>query len=133
MSALQTVVASDARITVLQREAELLEADAEGASAAPPLPGGEPKASPPPPAPRGGGESFMVSELQNEIAKLSLEEKAARLAEVYEDLDVLASSIMLPRMFLSPEICRYAGERERETERDKQGERKRQTHMYVAC
>ncbi|CAM9816469.1 unnamed protein product [Ectocarpus sp. 12 AP-2014] len=99
VSALQTVVASDARITVLQREAEYLEADAEGASAAPPLPGGGTKASPPhpqPPAPRGGGESFVVSELQNEIAKLTLEEKAARLAEVYEDLDVLASPILIP-------------------------------------
>ncbi|CAN0009327.1 unnamed protein product, partial [Ectocarpus fasciculatus] len=100
VSALQTVVASDARITVLQREAELLEVDAEGTSAAPPVPGDETKASPPhphPPAPPanggGGGDSFMMSELQKEIAKLTLEEKAARLAEVYEDLDVLASPI----------------------------------------
>ncbi|CAN0095335.1 unnamed protein product [Pylaiella littoralis] len=96
-SALETVVASDARITALQLEVELLEADAEGstadAAALPPAPASQqtsPHLQPPPAGATGGGEpSSMVSELRQEIAKLSLEDKAARLAEAYEDLDVL--------------------------------------------
>lgn len=98
-SALETVVASDARITALQLEVELLEADAEGstadAAALPPAPASQqtsPHLQPPPAGATGGGEpSSMVSELRQEIAKLSLEDKAARLAEAYEDLDVLVS------------------------------------------
>lgn len=123
VSALGTVVASDSRITALQLEVELLEADAEGPTAAaalPPAPasqqapipkgggGGDSKASPhphphppaPPPSGGNGGEepSFMMSELRQEIAKLSLEQKAARLVEVYEDLDVLVKT--KPHMYV---------------------------------
>lgn len=36
-----------------------------------------------------------MSELQREIDELSLEEKAARLAEAYEDLDVLVRTVFL--------------------------------------
>lgn len=70
-------------MTAVQREIELLEADGEGADAA--------VAADPPLPPTVGGEQdhAAVMELQREIAKLSLEEKAARLAEAYEDLDVL--------------------------------------------
>lgn len=38
----------------------------------------------------------MMSELQKEIAGLSLEDKAARLAEVYEDLDLLVKRSITP-------------------------------------
>lgn len=88
-SALETVVTSDRRITDLQREVELLEAeDADNADATP-------SRHQTPPASQGGGgvkreeESFAVTEVRREIAKLSLEEKGTRLAEAYEDLDVL--------------------------------------------
>lgn len=73
----------------------MLEADAEGSTAAddaaalPPAPASQPPQPPPTGANGGGQPSLMMSELREEILKLSLEEKAARLAEVYEDLDVL--------------------------------------------
>lgn len=81
-SALETVVNADERVTAVRREIELLEADSEGADAAA-------SAAHPPLPPTVGGEQTAVIELQREIAKLSLEEKATRLAEAYEDLDVL--------------------------------------------
>eukprot|EP00903_Cladosiphon_okamuranus_P015062 g13935.t1 len=87
-SALETVVTSDERINLLQREIELLEADADGAAnPAPPEAGGASKSSAhsQPPVPPAAG----MSQLQREIDDLSLEEKATRLAEAYEDLDML--------------------------------------------
>ena len=93
-SALETVIASDERIAFLQREIELLEADAEGATPGPREAGdasnsSAPPQPPAPPASGAGAPLLAMSELHREIDELSLEEKAARLAEAYEDLDVL--------------------------------------------
>lgn len=108
-SALETVVASDERITLIQREIELLEADAEGGASAAPteagamVAGSKSSAHPRPPAPPsaaaggGGAPSLAMSELQREIAELSLEDQASRLAEAYEDLDVLVRVGLLSR------------------------------------
>lgn len=49
-----------------------------------------------------------MSELQREIDGLSLEDKAARLAEAYEDLDVLVRTgapWLLSERYITPCVC----------------------------
>lgn len=86
---------------MLQREAEILEADADGSTPAqddavdaatsrllPAKTGDNLNMSPRPPAAPSAADLAMAG-LQQEISKLSVEDKVARLEEVYEDLDVL--------------------------------------------
>lgn len=100
-SALETVLASDARIARLQREAEILEEDADGAANTTPattgsrLPMAKGKSaptsslSPPAPPPSAAG---LMDGLREELSRLSVEEKVSRLEEVYVDLDALVRS-----------------------------------------
>lgn len=104
-SALQTVIAADSRLTVLQREAELLEADAEEPSnsaqstslelpAAVGVNGSQ--SHPRPPAPPSPATSGLMRGLEEAVASMSMEEKVSRLEEVYEDLDALVRGCCLP-------------------------------------
>lgn len=92
-------MAADSRITILQREAELLEADAENTtsisakSASLELPAavgvGGSRPHPRPRVPPSSATSGLMRGLEDAVADMSMEEKVARLEEVYEDLDAL--------------------------------------------
>ncbi|CAM9959517.1 unnamed protein product [Sphacelaria rigidula] len=84
-SALKMVVNSDVRLTALQREAEILEAEAEESAATNPEP---------PPASTGGGASAAADVTpknppQPPTDEASIEDKVARLEEIYEELNLL--------------------------------------------
>lgn len=83
------MIASDSRITLLQKEAEILEEDADGSVAAPAheTKAGS-KASPHPPVPPTVADT-MMERLRQGLSELSMQDKVARLEEVYEDLDAL--------------------------------------------
>ena len=83
---------SDVRLTRLRYEAELLEeGDAEAASEST-------SASSTP--------TGMMAKLQEDIAGLSMEEKVARLEEVYVDLDALVSTRFLQGCGFLPLVTR---------------------------
>lgn len=104
-------MASDTRLAALQREAETLEADAESSGAmsrqssantepVPPSNGNvtEPPQppQPPPSSSSGSGSAKKDKDGKDEMSTLTMEEKMARLEEIYEELDILVRKITVP-------------------------------------